>query len=76
MSAQLPQPGVDAGVVDGVESGVGTVERGEERQHMHPAEHTVEGASQECGEAGEAAAEPIRVRNQMHRVLHDANATG
>ena len=68
----VAQPRVDAGVVGGVESGVGAVDRIEEGQQVHAAEHAVQRAGKQRLQVSQrAAAEAVNVGDQLNLVLHD-----
>jgi hypothetical protein len=63
---------VDFRVVDGVEAGVGAVERREERQDMHTFIHAGETGAQDVGQGCEIAiAQSIRIGDELHFVLHE-----
>jgi len=71
------EPGIDLRVIDGVEAGVGAVNRMEERQHVHAAEQRGERPSQEVSQAAQRSAEPVGVRDQLYAILHvDGAAAG
>ena len=65
------QARVDFGVVHRVESGVGAVERGEERQDVHAFVHAVEAGAQHIGQGCDGAVtEPVGVGDELDFVLH------
>ena len=65
------QARVDFGVVHRVESGVGAVERGEERQDVHAFVHAVEAGAQDVGHGCDGAVpQPVGIRDELDFVLH------
>src|SRR5450759_902711 len=60
-----PESGVDLGVVHGVEARIGSVERGEEQQYVHPGEEPFQ-RPQYLVQPRQAAPEPLRIRDQLH----------
>ena len=65
------QTRVDLGVVHRVEAGVGTVERGEERQYVHAFVHAVEAGAQHIGQGCDGAVtEPVGVGDELDFILH------
>ncbi len=62
---------IDFGVVDWIEAGVGTIERGEERQHVHALVYSGETAAQDVGHRSDGAVtETIGVGDELHSVFH------
>ena len=59
--------GVHRGVVDGIESCVGAVDRHEERQQVHPTERPVELLVEQGADAVDVAGEAVGVRDQHRR---------
>jgi len=70
------QARVDVAVVDRVEAGVGAVVGLVERQHMHPAEESVQRAVEQPGEGRQGAAEPVGVRDQLDRASRSRHRNG
>jgi hypothetical protein len=50
------EPAIDLGVVDRIEPGIGSVDRVEERQHVHAAEGALQRTTQQCLQVLEGAA--------------------
>ena len=67
----VAQTGIHRGVVDRVEARVGTVERREERQDVHPFVHPVEPRAQDVGHRGQRARpQTIGIRDELDLVFH------
>ena len=65
------QARVDLGVVHRVESGVGAVKRGEERQDVHAFVDVLEAGAQHVGQGCDGAvAQPVGVGDELDLVLH------
>ena len=64
------EPGIHLGMVDRVESSVRPVERGEERQDVHPAEKACQWTVQDLAQASKTAPEPVRISDQLDAIVH------
>ena len=66
-----PQPGVHLSVIDGVEPGIRTVNRGEKGQKVSSTKHTGQGPFQEAIQFSETSAgKAVDIRNELNLVFH------
>lgn len=64
------EPGIDLGVVGGVEAGVRPVDGDVERQQVHATEQPVQRTLQQGGQPTYRAGQTVRVRDELDVVAH------